>query len=85
MTPQAELYTREVRAAHDDDLPGMLAGWKSDSEFYLIVRTEIDRRKQDVRDRREDDRVRKSEFRSWLSVGISVLALAVALGVALYK
>lgn len=85
MTPQAEQYTKEVKAAPDEELPGMLAGWKPGTEFFLIVQNEIERRKQEAKDAREDKRFRATEFRSWISVGISLLALAVALGVALYK
>ncbi len=77
---------REDASQHsDDELLKALANWSPGSEPYLIVQREIDRRKEASRDAREDGRFSKTEFRSWVAVGLSVLALAVALGAALYK
>lgn len=74
-----------AKSVDDDKLLSLLAGYKAGTEPHLIMQGEIDRRKEAARDSREDDRFRKTEFRSWVAVGISVIALAVAIGVALYK
>ena len=75
----------EVAKLSDDGLLQRLAGWKPGTEPYLIVQREIDRRKEAYKDAREESTFRKTEFRSWVAVGLSVIALAVALGAALYK
>jgi hypothetical protein len=75
----------EVAKLSDDELLKRLAGWQPGTEPYLIVQREIDRRKEASRDALEDSRFRKTEFRSWVAVGLSAIALAVALGTALYK
>ncbi len=77
-----------AKSAGDDKLLSLLASYKVGTEPRLIREREIERRKdaaRDSRDSREDDRFRKTKFRSWVAVGISVVALAGAFGVALYK
>lgn len=74
-----------AKSADDDKLLSLLASYKVGTEPRLIAEREIERRKDAARDSREDDRFRKTEFRSWVAVGISVVALTVAFGVALYK
>lgn len=75
----------EVAKLSDVKLIQRLAGWKVGSEAYLIVQAEIEKRKMEKQHSREDKKFYWVEFRSWVSVGLSVVALAVALGVALYK
>lgn len=70
------LYAEEVAVASDEKLLELLAGWKPDTHRHLITQAEIDRRKQAAKDAREDNRYRQTEFRSWVSVGISVLHLS---------
>jgi len=74
-----------AREATDDKLLSLLASYKAGTEPRLIMEREVERRKDAAKNAREDDRFRKTEFRSWVAMGISVVALAVALGVALYK
>jgi hypothetical protein len=75
----------EVAKLSDDELLKRLAGWQPGTEPYLIAQREIDWRKEAFRDAREESMFRKTEFRSWVAVGLSIVALAVALGAALYK
>lgn len=74
-----------AKSANDDKLLSLLASYKPGTEPHFIIQREIEQRKEAVREAREDKRFRRTEFRSWVAVGVSVFALAVALGVALYK
>jgi hypothetical protein len=65
---------KELAVASDTELLQRLAGYKPGHEYHLIVQAEIDRRKN-----------RWPEFRNWLALALSVIALAISLGVALYK
>ena len=77
---------REDASQHsDEELLKALANWRPGTEPYLIVQREIDRRKELSSDAREESMFRKTEFRNWVAVFLSLVAVAVALGAALYK
>jgi hypothetical protein len=69
----------------DEALLQNLTRWKAGSGGYLVAQAEIEKRKQERADSREDKRLGRVAFRNWLPIAISVAALALALAVALYK
>jgi hypothetical protein len=86
MNPDPWRGERELaKNATDDKLLSLLASYKVGTEPYLIMQREIERRKEQAKNAREDAKFRATEFRSWLSVGLSLVALIVSLVVALYK
>jgi hypothetical protein len=94
-TPERDMrvgYMESLRAMSDTDLLIALSGWQPGTQWHLVVQAEIDRRKEvkasedaRLKHERETRRFWWAEFRSWVSVAISLAALAVAAYAALKK
>lgn len=85
MTPHTEQYLKEVRAARDEDLHGMLAGWKPGTECYLIAQYEIEQRREARRNAEKVIEDRPEVFRKWLTIGIAFAVCVLGLLGFLYK
>jgi len=74
---QIEQYAKDCEGKTDLQLIEELGGWKPDTAGRLIVQRELDRRSDKKKDR-------PVTFRSWITVAIGLLSVALALATFLY-